>query len=149
MKLIQTELLGVRRLYVDSAPLIYYVEENSAYLEKMRKIIRIIDMTNLVAYSSVLTLAELLVMPLRKGDQQLVQAYQEILLTGDDYELVAVTPEIAVTAGAIRARYAFRIADAIHVATAIATDCDAILTNDAAMKRVTDLNVLHLDDLEL
>ena len=72
MKLIQAELTKVQRLYVDSAPLIYYVEENSAYREKMRKIIRIIDKTDLVAYSSVPTLAEVLVMPLRQADQRLV-----------------------------------------------------------------------------
>ena len=40
MKRIEAELENVKRLYVDSAPLIYYVEENAAYLDKMRKIIR-------------------------------------------------------------------------------------------------------------
>ncbi|MCY3833719.1 MAG: hypothetical protein OXG85_11930 [Chloroflexi bacterium] len=101
MKRIHAELTKVKRLYVDSAPLIYYVEENPAYLDKMRTIIRIVDETDLVAYSSVLTLAEVLVMPLRQGDQGLVQAYQEILVAGDDYELVAVSPEIAVTVAEI------------------------------------------------
>ncbi|MDE2747944.1 MAG: PIN domain-containing protein [Chloroflexota bacterium] len=148
MKRIETELLVVQRLYVDTAPLIYYVEENSAYVEMMRKIVRTIDETDLVAYSSVLTLAEVLVMPFREGDQRLIRAYQEILIAGDDYELVAVTPEIAVTAAETRARYGLGTPDSLHVATAIATHCDAMLTNDSDMKRISELSILMLDDLE-
>jgi len=148
LKRIETELLVVQRLYVDTAPLIYYVEENSAYVEMMRKIVRTIDETDLVAYSSVLTLAEVLVMPFREGDQRLIRAYQEILIAGDDYELVAVTPEIAVTAAETRARYGLGTPDSLHVATAIATHCDAMLTNDSDMKRISELSILMLDDLE-
>jgi len=148
LKRIETELLVVQRLYVDTAPLIYYVEENSAYVEMMRKIVRTIDETDLVAYSSVLTLAEVLVMPFREGDQRLIRAYQEILIAGDDYELVAVTPEIAVTAAETRARYGLGTPDSLHVATAIATHFDAMLTNDSDMKRISELSILMLDDLE-
>ena len=148
MKLIQTELINVRRLYVDSAPLIYYVEENSTYLDKMRQIVSIIDDTDLVAYSSVLTLAEVLVMPLRKDEQRLVRAYKEILLAGDDYEMVDFTTEIAVVAAEIRARYGLGTPDSIHVATAVTTQCDAMLTNDRDMKRIRELTILLLDDLK-
>lgn len=148
MKLIHRELSNAKRLYIDSAPLIYYVEENAVYLDKMREIVRIVDHTDLLAFSSVLTLAEVLVLPLRQDDQQLVQAYQEILVAGDDYELVVVTPEIAVTAADIRARYSLGTPDSLHVATAIASHCDAMLTNDRDMKRIKELSVLLLDDLE-
>jgi len=148
LKRIEAELENVKRLYVDSAPLIYYVEENAAYLDKMRKIIRIIDQTDLLAYSSVLTLAEVLVLPLKQRDQQLVQAYREILLSGDDYELIAVTPEIAVSAAEIRARYGLGTPDSLHVASAVATHCDAMLTNDRDMMRIQEFPILLLDELE-
>lgn len=42
-----------------------------------------------------------------------------------------------------------RSTDALHAATAIAMDCDAFLTNDTDFRRIQDLNVLVLDDLEL
>lgn len=148
MNQIHMELLNVQRLYVDSSPLIYFVEENSVYLEKMRQIVRKIDETDLVANSSVLTLAEVLVMPLRQGAQRLVRAYKEILVEGDDYELVVWAPEIAVSAADIRARYGLGTPDSLHVASAVATHCDAMLTNDRDMKRVRELPILLLDDLQ-
>ena len=145
---IQTELISVQRLYVDSAPLIYFVEEHPAYLEKMREIVRIIDQTSLVAYSSVLTLTEVMVMPLKQRNPRLVQAYREILLASDDYELVVVSPEIADKAADIRARYGLGTPDSLHVASAVTTGCDAMLTNDRDMKRIKEFSILMLDELE-
>ena len=37
----------------------------------------------------------------------------------------------------------------LYVGTAIMTGCDAILTNDLDIKRVQELSVLVLDELEL
>ena len=114
----------------------------------MFQVVRIIDTTALEAYSSVLTLAEVLVMPLREGDQRLVNAYQDILIASGDYELVTVTAEIATVAADLRARYGLNTPDSIHVATAIVSNCDAMLTNDRDMKRVQELSILILDELE-
>ncbi|MCY4020848.1 MAG: PIN domain-containing protein [Chloroflexi bacterium] len=118
----------------------------------MFRIVELIEAQPLQAFTSVMTLTEIMVQPLKVGNTDLAQEYHDILVSSDQFSLLSVlsvTEEIAITAGAIRARYSLRTPDAIHVATAIARDCDTILTNDAAMKRVTDLNVLHLDNLEL
>ncbi len=142
-------LKGARRIYLDTAPLIYWVEEHSDYIATMNQIVDVIETSPLRALTSVVTLTEIMVQPLRMGNTDLVQEYHDILVSGDDYTLVTITADIAITAGEIRARYSLRTLDAIHVATAIATDCDTLLTNDAAMKRVTDLDVVYMDDLEL
>ena len=114
----------------------------------MQRIVRIIQMTDLKAYSSALTMAEVLVMPLRQGDQRLVRAYKEILSFSGAYTLSPVTADIGAEAADLRARYRLRTPDALHVATAIATYCEAMLTNDSDMKRINELSILLLDDLE-
>jgi predicted nucleic acid-binding protein len=42
-----------------------------------------------------------------------------------------------------------KIDDALQVATALNSSCEAFLTNDSNLKRVTQLRVLVLDELEL
>ena len=56
---------------------------------------------------------------------------------------------IADAAAELRARYNLRMPDALHVAAALSTSCDALLTNDARLKRVQELPILVLDELEL
>lgn len=40
-----------------------------------------------------------------------------------------------------------RVSEAIQIATAIHVGCEAILTNDLKLQRVTELQVLALNDL--
>ncbi len=42
-----------------------------------------------------------------------------------------------------------QLPDAFQVAVALAADCDAFLTNDATFRRVAELRVLVLDDLNI
>ncbi|MDZ4722173.1 MAG: type II toxin-antitoxin system VapC family toxin [Roseiflexaceae bacterium] len=141
-------LKDVRQLYLETAPLIYYVEEHPTYLATMDALIAAVDQASIVLVSSVITLTEVLTQPIRLGNTQLVQSYRSILSNSNGFRLLAVTAETADVAANLRARYALRTPDALHVATAITTGCDALVTNDAALRRVAELRVFLLDDLE-
>ena len=51
-------------------------------------------------------------------------------------------------AGELRAKYNLSLPDALQVAVALQTGCDALLTNDSGWRRVTEARVLVVDDLE-
>ena len=146
---IDTALQSTQRLYVDTAPLIYYFEEYASYISKMDRIFDLIVRTSVVTFSAVHILTEVMVKPLQTGNHELAQEYRDILVNSDAYTLVTVTMPIAESAADLRARYNLRTPDALHVATAISTGCDAFLTNDAQLKRVQELPILVLDELGL
>ena len=75
---LKAALDGISKLYVDSAPLIYYVEEHFAFVDKMEYILYLVENTSLEAVSSVLTLSEVLVAPVRTGAHHLAQRYRTI-----------------------------------------------------------------------
>ncbi len=141
-------LEGIRRLYVETAPLIYYVEENQTYVAAMHAIFEAVEKIPIEVVSSVLTLKEVLVQPLKQGNNSLEQEYRDILLHSRGFRLHEVTAPIAESAARLRAQYNLRTPDAIHVATALDSGCGAFLTNDAAIRRVKELAVLLLDELE-
>lgn len=88
---ISAALAGIRRLYFEAAPLIYYVEENPTYISRMDAIIEQIENVPIEAVSSVITLTETLTQPLKLGQSQLVQQYQTILLHNNRFRLLPVT----------------------------------------------------------
>ncbi len=146
---ISDALEGVQRLYTETAPLIYYVEENPTYVAKMNAIIEAIEDRPIEAVSSVITLTEVLTYPLKLGNTRLEREYRDILLHSGGFRLLTITARIAESAAALRARYNLRTPDALHVAAGIDARCDAFLTNDTGIKRVTEIAVLVLDELEL
>lgn len=145
---VSAALAGVNRLYIEAAPLVYYAEENLKYVERVEAIITAVEVAPIEAVSSVITLTEVLTHPLRLGQIHYAQEYRDILLHNSGFRLLPVTESIADSAASLRARYNLRTPDAVHAATAIRAACDAFLTNDRNMRRITELRVLVLDELE-
>ena len=73
-------LQGVQRLGVDTAPVIYFIEMNPQYNALVTEIFQRISNGVLEGLCSVITLTEVLVRPLRQGDQQLARDYSDLLL---------------------------------------------------------------------
>jgi predicted nucleic acid-binding protein len=63
--------------------------------------------------------------------------------------LSAMIKLTAKRAATLRAVYDLRTPDALQIATALEFNCQAVLTNDKQLQRVTELRVLILDELEL
>ncbi len=45
--------------------------------------------------------------------------------------------------------YNLKLPDALQIAVALQANCDALLTNDLVLKRVTELPIIVLSELEL
>jgi predicted nucleic acid-binding protein len=84
--------------------------------------------------------------PLRDQDGALVTAYQAMLRQTRGISLLPVNTTVAGRAADLRARYNLRTPDALHVATALTSGCDAFLTNDLGLKRVQEVRILILDE---
>lgn len=146
---ISDALANVSRLCVDTMPFIYFVEQNPAYFKKVRMVLTQITNGNIEGVSSVNTLTEVLTLPIRLGRTDLEQAYRQILLQGKNFRLISINETIASRAVHLRAQYNLKTPDALQIATAVEAGCEAFLTNDLTIKRVQEVKVLVLDELEL
>jgi|SRR5581483_8749305 len=147
MSIIDEVLVGVTSLGFDTAPLIYLVERHPGYVAIVREFVRRVDTGAILGYSSMVTLT-VLTQPKQKGNTALEQEYRDLLLHSRNFTLLPIDPVIAERAADLRARYRFRTPDALQIAAALTTGCQAFLTNDPQLKRTTELRVLILDDLK-
>ncbi|MCA9945379.1 MAG: PIN domain-containing protein [Ardenticatenaceae bacterium] len=144
---VEDALRDVRRLFVDTAPVIYFVEQNPNFQSQINAIFEQVDAGQVRVVNSPITLAECLIGPMRSGDEQLQSDFQELLVRGAFTEFVTISEAIAVDAARLRAAYNVSLADALQLATAVAAQCDAFLTNDKQLKRVSEIEILVVEDL--
>jgi len=143
-------LKGVTHLGMDTAPFIYFVEQNPAYVDIMQAVFEHVERTEeLELFTSVLSLTETLVHPLRNGNAVLEAAYRDLFIGGEGLTLLPVNAAAAGRAGRLRAAHNLRTPDALQVATCIEAECDAFVTNDAGFRRVPDLRIILVDELTL
>ena len=147
MKL-EAALQQVNRLFLDSAPVIYYIDMNPAYFAVIDGVFDWIESNSIRVVTSPVTLAECLVLPIRQNNRPQQQLFIDIITAQDTADFVEITSAIARSAAEIRARYNLQLPDAFQIATALETSCEAFLTNDAQLKRVTELKVLVVSELE-
>jgi predicted nucleic acid-binding protein len=132
---------------LDTAPLIYFIEENPLYLDIVRPFFDSLDLGLFSAVTSTVTLLEVLVHPFRQGDMRLAQQYREILLNAEGLTMVPLTNNIAEEASRIRAAHAIRTPDAVQIAAARHMKASFFLTNDTRLPSLPELEVLILGQL--
>jgi predicted nucleic acid-binding protein len=132
---------------LDTAPLIYFIEENPSYFQVVRSFFLALDRQSFHAVTSTVTLLEVLVLPFRRKKSDLAQQYKEILLNNKSLTTISFTPEIAEYAARLRAERNFTPPDAIQIATAIRAQASYFLTNDINLSRIPNLKYLILADL--
>jgi len=146
---ISAALEGVNRLGFDTSPFIYFIEEHSIYFVRTIPFFKVISEGAVLGFGSMMTLTEVLTQPIKQNKPDLVSKYENILLDSVGLEILDVNKAIARRAAELRARYGLRTPDAMQIATALSQNCEAFLTNDTGFKRVTELRVLLIDELEL
>ena len=125
------------RIYLDSAPLIYLVENVSPYVEQL---VQRLSPKDVHQVCSDLTRLECRVKPLRDGNTALLTAFDSYF-TEIISETVPMSHTVMDLATEIRARYGFKTPDAIHLACATITNCDLFLTNDKQLRQFNEVPV--------
>lgn len=132
---------------LDSAPLIYFIEENPTYLEMTDAFFEAMVRGEFRVVTSVVTLLEVLIYPLRQGNGILAQQYRDILFNEEGLTTIDMSPAIAEVAAQLRATYNLQTPDSIQMATAISGGASVFLTNDARLPSLPELEVLVLEEL--
>ena len=135
-----------KRLFVDTAPFVYYLDHSLQYFELARLFFtRCCERpTNLV--TSVLTVEEYLVHPFRMGAfAQINLFYRFLQMT--EFEVVKISESIADQAARLRARYpGYKAMDALQIATALIEGCDIFVTNDKQLRQTEEIRCVTLDE---
>ena len=148
-KKIETILEQLNRIFLDSAPIIYYVESNPNYCLIIDKVFNYIESHSIHIITSPITLAECLILPTRQKNLSVQQQFINILTSQDTINFVDINSETALIAADIRVRYNLKLPDALQITTAIQSNCDAFLTNDLQFKKVRELSILVVSELTL
>ncbi len=118
------------RIVVDSAPIIYLLEDHAEFAPRYAPLFEGAEAQHYELVISTVTLVEVLTGPLRAGDSALAETYRAALTSPPTWRVVDLNPSIAHRAAQIRARSRLRLPDAVQMATALETSSIALVTHD-------------------
>jgi len=134
---------------VDSMVFVYHFEGNEEFGPAAGRLLQAAEEGRCRLVCSVISLLEVLVVPKRRGREDLCQIYREMFESFPHLSVVPVDTSIAEIASDLRATQNLRTPDAIHLATALHAGADAFVSQDARLRNLPlqALQVLPLDQL--
>lgn len=141
-----SRIAHVKRLLLDTNVIIYFLQGIDPYGVVLNPLFRIIEEGRLQAVISVVTEAELLVGPLKKKDKEAIAKVKLLLNEFPGLKVFPISRQIGQMAASIRVETKLSLPDALIIATARATGCDAIVGNDRSWSRIDTPEVFLLDD---
>jgi len=134
-------------VFIDTAPIIYYVEAHPQFGSLVETIYEQIEMQNIIAYTSVISLTEVLPKPIEQNQEELANQLINFITNNPNLTLLEISADIAEAAGRLRGKYNFlKTMDALQIATALNSSVDCFLTNDDKLRKINELEIIVLKD---
>jgi predicted nucleic acid-binding protein len=130
-------------IYLDSNVFIYAMEGSDRY---RRAVEILLEKTGgrFVSTTSELTIGECLI---GAASPQLIALYLDLLNDGETVRTWPITRSIIESAAELGRELGVKLADAIHIATALVAGCTVFVSNDRRLRLPPELRKLDLRDL--
>ncbi len=135
------------KIFVDTSPIIYLLDENSPLRPKAEQIFSSCLNSRDTLITSTITCMEYLVFPYRTNNEPAVNIFWEFL--GDcGVKIHNIDKITAVKAAQIRTTYPyFKTADSLQLAAACVNGCNLFLTNDKQLRQFDEIACVILEEL--
>ncbi len=134
------------KIFIDTAPLIYLVENHPKYIEPISLYLANVISNNGIFVTSVVTIAEFGIKPKKLKRLDVLTKFNNIVDTL--LSVKEINWDVAEISSTLRVRYpALRSADSFQLACALENKCTTFLTNDRKLKSIKEIEVLLVKDL--
>jgi len=141
------KLVPSDRIFMDTAPFIYFFEEHPLYIEKLNNLFNSVYTMGIPLITSIVTYIEVLTHPEKTGAKKLAAKYRDSLTNSELVSIYPLNLQVADMTVNFRVKYGLKTPDAIQLATAVVCGADYIITNDREWKRVRDVRTVILSEL--
>ncbi len=94
--------LANKKIFLDSSPIIYYIEDHPVYAKLIDEIIEKFE-SSLVLSTSVITITDVFVKPIFENQINYYKLYTQLLLNNKNIAVYSINSEIALLATKLRA----------------------------------------------
>ena len=128
-------MTGFKRVFVDTAPIIYYLENSPLYSESIKRFFIMCIKNDIQVVTSAITIEEYLVYPYSSGNMEFADNFKRFL-NYMNIEIININYDIAEQASKIRGKYkGFKAMDALQISAAVESQCDVFFTNDKQLRQ--------------
>lgn len=136
-----------RILFLDEKPIRRLLEFRSEFYPVMLRVLDIAYARGIQMVASPITLASISRRAYERGAAVLAREYREFFTKSSQFMLREVDADIALVSARFRAERRLSLEDSLQMATAYVCGADLVLSENASLKDLGDMNVVLLSEL--
>lgn len=140
-------IVAARGVYIDANVLVYIVEATEPFRSHLEQFVEAIDAGRVRCVTSEITVAEVMFKPIEADDPKTIEHYARVFSPRSPLQLSPVHRAIIDRSVKLCAGGGLKLVDAIHVATAEATNCSHFLTADQRIRLPESIQALAPDQV--
>ena len=131
---------------LDTVAFIYHFEDNPVYAPLTEMIFAEIESGAVEAVASTLAFADVLTGARKTGNDALALQYRAVFAHFPHLAVVPVDMPVAEKVADMRSSYGLKMPDVVAINAALVNGAQTLITNDGALRRVTELEITVLAD---
>ena len=140
-------MIEYRKIFIDTAPFIYYLEQNPRYYAAIVSFLEQCFAERAFLFTSAVTVEEYCVFPYRNNNRNLIENFYHFIWDMN-VKVISIDEMIADKAAQIRSEYqGFKAMDALQLASASMQNCQIFLTNDKQLKQFKEISCITMEEL--
>lgn len=139
-------LRSFQRVGFDTPVFVYHIEQTSRWAGPASYALEAMTDGKFAGMTSVVTLLEIAIKPLRLGRPEIADAYEALIGDITNLSINSVDVRSARIGAELRATYGLRTPDSLQIAACLANGAEAFVTNDRRLRRVKEIDIVVLDD---
>jgi predicted nucleic acid-binding protein len=125
---------------------VYHIEQVTRWAAPASAALEAMPDGRFVGVTSVLTLLEIAIKPLRLERPEIADAYEALIGDITNLAINNMDARAARIGAELRAKYGLRTPDSLQIAACFANGAKAFVTNDRRLRRVKEIEIVMLDD---
>lgn len=130
----------------DTPVFVYHIEQSSRWAATATAALEAMVGGSFSGLTSVITLLEISIKPLRLGRPEVADAYEALIGDITNLAINDIDGRTARIGAELRAKYGLRTPDSLQIAACLADGAEAFVTNDRRLRRVEEIDVVVLGD---
>ncbi|HJZ05968.1 MAG TPA: PIN domain-containing protein [Patescibacteria group bacterium] len=137
------------KIFLDTNALIYLIENHPDFSPKISPIFNQIFQNQLQSITSIITVTEVLVNPMKQENKSLIEKYLNLFTNLTSLKVVEPNMQTAIDAAHIKAKYGFPLPDCYQLSLAQEHACTSFLTNDSRLEHFSQkLEIVTISKLK-
>ena len=136
-------------VYIDTNVFIYFLDTDTPFFPVSALFFRAVASGNIIGHTGDAVIAETLVKPYKMGDAVVISKFKDFFYKKDFLSIHTHDSRMFDLASQISAQQSMKLVDSLHLATAIKSGCQYLITGDAGFKSVGGVQIIQLKDCTL